>query len=545
MIEYSPSGSSDYLRDDEVDAEKFDTEVSHYLRTATNEYSVRPTIRMLLFGVSDRALCHAAVKTAKARDRAASLALQEAGATRKARAKYAARTAGASANVSYTDALKVSEFRALWLADAQSAAGDQLARVALSVLVFERTASAVLTAFTYALTFLPALIGGAVLSRWADRVPRRRVMVSSDLFRAALLALMALPGSPIGLLWVLLVAAVLIGSPFIAAESALLPEILTDEYYVVGASLRTITNQLAQVAGFALGGLTVAAFGTRLSLAVDATTFGLSALLVMVGVRYRPAPAKQRRPDESADYRTSILGGIRRVADDPKLRILLGFSWLLGLYVVPEGVATPYAESLGAGPVGVGLLMAAGPAGTALGTYLFVRLVPIQARSHWIGSLTVAGGLPLAACVMYPSLVLSIGLWALSGAAAAYQVQVVTEYVRETSNRSRAQAVGLAASGLLAAQGIGILLGGIIAGPLGSNRAVSLAGILIITSGAILGVRWARLIKVVHTTESGRLASNGGELQLWVPPLQPEEAASLLPAAWGQAPGLIAVGQVH
>jgi len=83
--------------------------------------------------------------------------------------------------VTFTDVLRVREFRILWLADAQSSAGDQIGRVALSVLVFERTSSAVLTAVAYALTFLPALIGGALLSSLADRLPRRRVMVLADL----------------------------------------------------------------------------------------------------------------------------------------------------------------------------------------------------------------------------------------------------------------------------------------------------------------------------------------------------------------------------
>ena len=72
--------------------------------------------------------------------------------------------------VTFLDALRVPEFRVIWLADAQSAVGDQLARVALSVLVFERTSSALLTALAYSLTFLPALIGGALLSGLADRV---------------------------------------------------------------------------------------------------------------------------------------------------------------------------------------------------------------------------------------------------------------------------------------------------------------------------------------------------------------------------------------
>ncbi len=65
------------------------------------------------------------------------------------------------------------EFRWLWAAGVQSLLGDQLARVALSVLVFERTASSLLTAAVYALTFLPAFLGGVLLGGVADRYPRR------------------------------------------------------------------------------------------------------------------------------------------------------------------------------------------------------------------------------------------------------------------------------------------------------------------------------------------------------------------------------------
>src|SRR5262245_51548455 len=83
-------------------------------------------------------------------------------------------------------ALSIVEFRALWLAYAQSIVGDQLARVALSILVFNRTGSPAWTAITYALTFLPALVAGVLLSGLADRHPRREVMMGADLARGGL-----------------------------------------------------------------------------------------------------------------------------------------------------------------------------------------------------------------------------------------------------------------------------------------------------------------------------------------------------------------------
>jgi predicted MFS family arabinose efflux permease len=393
--------------------------------------------------------------------------------------------------VTLVDALRFPEFRVLWLADAQSMAGDQLARVALSVLVFERTSSALLTALTYALTFLPALLGGALLAGLADRMPRRRVMIAGDLLRAVLLATMAIPGTPLWLVCTLLVFAVLVGSPFSAAESALLPEILPGATYVVGTGLRAITNQLSQLAGFAFGGLAVAAIGARASLGIDALTFAVSALLICVGLRRRPAPARGDGGSEPS-YLASIAVGVRLVARDPKLRTLLGFSWLLGLYVVPEGVAPPYAHSLGAGAVGVGLLMAAGPAGTALGTYLFLRLVPVASRATWMPVLAVSAGLPLVVCWLHPGIVVSILLWAMSGAATAYQIQVVSEYVRAVPDNRRAQAVGVAASGLLAAQGLGILLGGIVASRFGAAAAIGVFGAVAAGFAVWLTVLWAR-----------------------------------------------------
>jgi predicted MFS family arabinose efflux permease len=397
----------------------------------------------------------------------------------------------AAPRVTFLDALRVREFRVLWIADAQSMAGDQLARVALSVLVFERTASALLTALTYALTFLPALIGGALLSGLADRMPRRRVMIAGDLFRAVLLAAMSIPGTPLWLVCTLLVFAVLVGSPFSAAEAALLPEILVGETFVVGTGLRAITNQVAQLAGFAFGGIAVAVIGARASLAVDALTFAVSALLITLGLRRRPAPAAAAGGTESS-YLASIAAGVGLVARDPKLRTLLGFSWLLGLYVVPEGVAPPYAHSLGAGAVGIGLLMAAGPAGTALGTYLFLRLVPIAARPIWMRALAVSAGLPLVVCWARPGILVSILLWGISGAATAYQIQVVAEYVRAVPDNRRAQAVGVAASGLLAAQGIGILLGGVVASRFGAASAIGVAGAVAAGLAVWLTVLWTR-----------------------------------------------------
>src|SRR5688500_15616801 len=181
-------------------------------------------------------------------------------------------------------AFRVPEFRVVWAAELFSIAGDQLARVALAVLVYGRTGSAVWAAVAYALTFLPALLGGVLLSGLADRYRRREVMIVSDVGRAVLVAVMAIPDLPLWALCTVLVGVVLLGSPHTPAQGALYPAILEGELYERGLAVRQITSQTAQLVGFATGGLLVAAVSPGIALLGNAVSFALSAVVLRIGV---------------------------------------------------------------------------------------------------------------------------------------------------------------------------------------------------------------------------------------------------------------------
>src|SRR5664279_2468878 len=181
----------------------------------------------------------------------------------------------------------VGEFRVLWLADVLSLLGDQLARVALAVLVFGRTGSALLTGLVYALSFLPALVGGPLLAGLADRLPRRRLMVSCDLARGLVVAVMAAPGAP------------------------LLPDVLPDDRYVLASAINNITDQGAQVLGFAVGGGLAAVLGSSMTLGIDAATFVASALLLQLGLAHRPAPSDPKEGRGRPSALRSALAGSR------------------------------------------------------------------------------------------------------------------------------------------------------------------------------------------------------------------------------------------
>lgn len=390
----------------------------------------------------------------------------------------------------FTDVLRLREFRLLWLADIQSLLGDQIARVALSVLVFDSTRSGLATAAVYALTFLPALLGSVLLGHLADALPRRALLVGGDLVRAALLAAMTIPQLPISVLASLLVLSVLVGTPWKAAESALVVDILPTADYPMGLGLRSATSQAAQLPGFAVGGLAVATIGSRTALGVDAATFAISAIVIRIGVRLRPPPTRPTSPPPTsgAGRQRAWSAGPRAVFGDARLRTLLAFSWLLGLIVVPEGLAAPYAAQLGASAQSVGILLASGPAGVLVGTVLYTRRFTASTRAALLGPFAAAAGLPLVLCVAVPGVAVSCLLWALAGSFTGYQVQVVTEFVAAIPRHVRGQGIALASAGLLGAQGIGLLAGGLITQFAAPTTAIAAAGAAAVTAGSALAI---------------------------------------------------------
>jgi MFS family permease len=372
----------------------------------------------------------------------------------------------------FRDALQSRVFRALYVAETGSILGDQLARVALSILVFERTGSASATALTYALTFLPAILGGALLSGIADRFPRRAVLVVSDLLRTALVAVMVLPGVPLALLLTLLAVVVLINPAFTSAEIALLSTVLDSERYRAATGLRMMTNQLAQVAGFAVGGAVVALLGARWGLAIDAATYLLSAILIgfaTAGVRGR---AENKPPRPAPSQRQPL----RTLFADRQVRALVALIALAGFFIIPEGLAAPYVAHLHGGDGWVGALMAAIPLGSVAGTVAVLRLIEARDRGRVTAAMAVLTGVPLAACAAAPGLVVSAICWLLSGAFAAYLMDAMTTVVQLTPEHRRGRFVGIVGAGLLGVQGVGLIVFGYVASELGAHLAIGLAG---------------------------------------------------------------------
>ena len=392
---------------------------------------------------------------------------------------------------SYREVFAIAEFRALWTAQVLSFAGDQFAQVAIAILVYRRTHSAFLTALAYALTYLPPIAGGPLLSGLADLFPRRRVMIACDVLRMGTVGLMAIPGMPFAGLCTLLCCTVLAGAPFSSARAALLPDVLPGDKFVLASAVGNISFQASQILGFVAGAAVVTVVDPYRTLGLDVVSFGISALILTLGVRARPLPGREQaaRPSlwaVSAD-------GIRIVFGNRTLLTLLLFGWLAGFYIVPEGLAAPYAHSLHGSTLTVGLLMAAMPAGMVVGAFLLGRMATPSARLRMMGWLALLSCIPLIGSAWSPPLWAVLLLWALAGAGGAYQLAAVAAFVQALQPATRARAFGLAQSGLYAVQGLGILVGGAVAEAIGAPLAVGLAGLVGLTAAAMLAVSWSQL----------------------------------------------------
>ncbi len=384
----------------------------------------------------------------------------------------------------------VAEFRALWMAQLLSLIGDQLARVALTVLVYDRTRSALLAAITFVVSIVPTFIGGVTLAWLADRYPRRGVMIACDLVRCALVLAMIIPGTPLAVLVTLLFVVTLVGAPFTSARAAILPDVLAGDRYVMGTAVTLTTYQFAQVLGFGAGGAVVGFFGTRTSLVIDAATFAGSALIVRALVRPRPAPTAGTAGTAAtsgnpvASRLAGIAAGARLVLASPALRTPMLFGWLAAFYNAPEGVATPLARALGGGAVTVGVILAAQPLGQTVGALVSSRFVAPAARLRFMGPLAVTTCAVLVLFAWRPGLAASLLILGASGLFASYQMAANAAFVTAAPHEQRSQAFGLAQGGMSLGQGTVMILAGAAAQHFAPARVIAVCGAV----GAVLAL---------------------------------------------------------
>ena len=192
----------------------------------------------------------------------------------------------------FRDVFGVREFRALFSTLVLSSVGDELARVALTVLVYQRTDSPLLSARHLRAS---ATCPGWSAGRCSPRSPTGCPATGCSSRPTPSARSWSRPWRSPARRWRSLLALLLLVSlgapPFESARSALQADILDGDRYAVASSVTTVSVQVTQVVGFLLAGALVAVFSPSAALLFDAVTFALSACWLGPRLQRRPAPA--------------------------------------------------------------------------------------------------------------------------------------------------------------------------------------------------------------------------------------------------------------
>ncbi|SEC46848.1 Predicted arabinose efflux permease, MFS family [Streptomyces sp. TLI_105] len=356
----------------------------------------------------------------------------------------------------YLAVFAVPEFRFVFVAHLFSLLGVVVSELALTVLVYDLTRSPLLSSLTFALGFLPYLLGGTLLAGLTDRLPPRRILVVCDLVCAGCVALMVVPATPVAVLLVLRCAIAVVSPVFNGTRMATLADILGEgELFVLGRSLLRIVSQSALLAGFAAGGVLLTLVPPRGALVVTAATFLVSALLLRLGTARRPARAAAS---------TGGLAGTWAVLRNRRVRALMLMFWVPPLFaVVPEALAAPYADEIGVSTAALGLLMCALPVGTIAGELFAGSFLSAGTRSRIVLPLAVTGVLPYLLYAPEPGVVLAAVALFLAGATGAYTLGLDAWFVAAVPEEQRGRAMTLMTAGMMTVQGVGMAGAGIAA----------------------------------------------------------------------------------
>ncbi|MFD2762573.1 MFS transporter [Micromonospora eburnea] len=385
----------------------------------------------------------------------------------------------------YRSALRVPEFRAVFAAHTVAMAGAVMANFALTVLVYTRTRSPLLSGIVFTIVLAPHLIGGTFLSALVDRIPARRLLVACNLVSAALAATMAARGMPIAALLVLALALGMVETVFIGARAATLPDVLPGAAYVPGRSLMRMVAQGAQTVGYAISGLLMTTLAPAQVLLLNAGCFVASALILRFGTRKRGVPG---RGSQHSLLRDS-LSGLGQVIRVPALRDILVLGWAVpALAVVPEALAVPYAASWQASPLAAGLLMSSIPVGTLLGEIVASNALPATWQVRLIYPAVVGLFVPLLIFVARPVIWLAVLALFISGTFSWFHLGQDRRLLDAAPEDLRGRALSIQSAGLMFWQGVGFALAGAAAELLAPSLVIFLAAVIGIAFGLFIAV---------------------------------------------------------
>lgn len=394
-----------------------------------------------------------------------------------------------------TDPLRRPLFRRLAASYAINELGDWMGIIALSVLVFDRTESALATAALFLGTrFLPALFAPVLVAE-AEKPPPRFALPVIYCGEAAAFGALAVLAGHFSLPLVVALAAV--DGALALAGRALTRSVVAAALEPTG-ELRA-GNALLNVAftggvavGPALAGLAVAGFGVQSALLLDAVSF-----YVVAWILFRAGTMPRAEP-EPGRMRDRVRAGIAYIRGETILRRVLtaqGAAFVFFAAVLPVEVVY-VKETLGSTDTGYGVMLASWGLGMVAGSVLFARVRQASlAYLLFFSTLAVgAGYLGLAAA---PTLAVACAASVVGGAGNGVQWVAAISAVQElTAEAMQARVMSVLESIGAAMPGVGFALGGLIAVIASPRTTFLVAGagviVIVLVMAPLLGSNWLK-----------------------------------------------------
>lgn len=343
---------------------------------------------------------------------------------------------------SLTSALRVPDFRRVWLGESISLLGDQFYMVALPWLTLQLTGSGLALGTVAAAAGIPRaifmLVGGAI----TDRFSPRSVMFVSNALRVVLSALITILVLTHTIqFWMLFTAALLFGlvdAFFFPASSAIVPMIVKQEQIESGNAIMQITAQLSSFVGPALGGLLIATLtgvsdlkalenapaavdttGIGIAIGFDCLTFIIAAVFLWMMQGGRTAVAQTGEPQSVL---ASIGDGLRLVWRSPLLRMVILLTAAINfVFTGPMSVGIPVlANRLPEGAAALGAILSAFGGGALTGAILGGTLPAPRRLGITVMCVIGSAGIGMGAFSTVSSLLVAIAVAASMGMAVGY-----------------------------------------------------------------------------------------------------------------------------
>jgi MFS family permease len=390
-------------------------------------------------------------------------------------------------------ALQEPHFRLLWTAQSLSSIGDSMVLVAVPFAALHVGGSPTAVGLVFAANLVPRIALMLVGGVWADRLPRQQVMIAADLVRGfgqAAGAFVLLTG--VAELWQLALIAAVHGSGaafFVPAATGLVPETVSAARLQQANALIGISRNVFAVAGPALAGILVHAFGPGWVYAIDASTFALSAAF-LVRLPVTAVLAERKR------FVADLMEGWREVTARTWVWASIVYFSVWNFAVAAFFVLGPVVadRELG-GARDWGVILAGGSIGSILGGLLALRVRPRQPLATGYALITVAALQPLLLIRPFPALaVAAAGL--LAWVTLAFSITLWQTSLQELIPREAlSRVISYDWLGSLVLMPVGFAVAGPISESIGIDTTLWIsAGLLFVSSAAIALVPSVRSI---------------------------------------------------